>query len=68
MVIVKVGPDEYDVWVECGGKRLEEWAPKCQEHQQECWIASEEGKVRCARSFCDANRVATGIVEVSGCY
>src|SRR5580693_8837716 len=46
MVTISVGPDKFDVWVECDGKRLEEWAPKHHEHQQECWIASEEGKVR----------------------
>ena len=45
MVVVNVGPDQYNVHVECDGKRLEEWSLKCQGHQQECWVASEEGKV-----------------------
>jgi hypothetical protein len=46
MVTVKVGPDQYDVYVECGEKRLEEWSLKSNGDQQECWVASEDGKVR----------------------
>ena len=46
MVVVNVGPDQYDIYVECGEKRLEEWSLKSQGDQQECWVASEEGKVR----------------------
>lgn len=45
MVTVNVGPDKYDVWVDCGDERLEEWALTCQGRKQECWIASQEGKV-----------------------
>lgn len=57
MVTISVGPDKFDVWVECDGKRLEEWAATHHEHRQECWIASEEGKVRplAIRAIRDAN-------------
>lgn len=45
MVTVKVGLDEYNVSVECGGNTLEEWALTREEHQQDCWVASEADKV-----------------------
>ena len=56
MVTISVGPDKFDVWVECDGKRLEEWATTHHEHRQECWIASEEGKVR-PLAIRDANSI-----------
>ena len=57
MVVVNVGPDQYNVYVECDEKRLEEWSLKSQGYQQECWVASEEGKVR-GSLVRDADRVA----------
>lgn len=59
MVMLKLGHEELEIRVECGGAKLQEYGRTVQGDQQECWIASNENTVSmsCASPYLQATSV-----------